>query len=110
MKGYWNKPEESAACLRKDASGRIWFYTGDIARIDEDGYSYIVQRKKDMIIVDGYNVPVGRRIGALRAPGGAAGRGDRIPDAYHGEIVKACIALAGWRRPPTRSSPTAARG
>ena len=56
MKGYWNKPEESAQVLRADADGRIWFHTGDVARMDEDGYTSIVQRKKDMIIVDGYNV------------------------------------------------------
>ena len=56
MKGYWNKPEESAHVLRADADGRIWFHTGDIAPMDEDGYTSIVQRKKDMIIVDGFNV------------------------------------------------------
>ena len=56
MKGYWNKPEESAPCCGTDADGRIWFHTGDIARMDEDGYTSIVQRKKDMIIVDGFNV------------------------------------------------------
>ena len=56
MKGYWNKPEESAQVLRADADGRVWFHTGDVAIIDEDGYTSIVQRKKDMIIVDGFNV------------------------------------------------------
>ena len=56
MKGYWNRPEESADVLRRDGDGRIWFHTGDIATMDEDGYTSIVQRKKDMIIVDGFNV------------------------------------------------------
>ena len=56
MKGYWNKPDESAGALRTDADGRVWFHTGDIARVDEDGFTSIVQRKKDMIIVDGFNV------------------------------------------------------
>jgi long-chain acyl-CoA synthetase len=51
MKGYFNKPEETEAVLRKG-----WLYTGDMARIDEDGYIYIVDRKKDLIIVDGMNV------------------------------------------------------
>src|SRR5262249_58672008 len=56
MKGYWNKPEESANVLRRDADGRTWFHTGDVARMDEEGYTSIVQRKKDLIIVDGFNV------------------------------------------------------
>ena len=51
MKGYWNKSEETAIALRDG-----WLYTGDIARMDEDGFFYIVQRKKDMIIVSGFNV------------------------------------------------------
>ena len=63
--------------------------------MDEDGYTSIVQRKKDMIIVDGFNVyPSEVEIGALRAPGRAAGGGrSACPTAYHGEIVKACVAL-----------------
>ena len=94
MKGYWNKPEETAHALRADAAGRIWFYTGDIASVDEDGYLSIVQRKKDMIIVDGYNVypsDVESVLYTHDAVRLAAVIG--IPDAYHGEIVKACIAL-----------------
>ena len=94
MKGYWNKPEETANALRADAAGRIWFYTGDIASVDEDGYLSIVQRKKDMIIVDGYNVypsDVESVLYTHDAVRLAAVIG--IPDAYHGEIVKACIAL-----------------
>ncbi|MBW2669303.1 MAG: long-chain fatty acid--CoA ligase [Deltaproteobacteria bacterium] len=51
MKGYWNKPEETANTL-KDG----WLYTGDIAKMDEEGYFYIVDRKKDMVISGGYNV------------------------------------------------------
>ena len=51
MLGYWNKPEETAQVL-KDG----WLYTGDIGRFDEDGYLYIVDRKKDMLIYKGYNV------------------------------------------------------
>src|SRR4029078_519587 len=70
MKGYWNKPEESAQVLRTHADSRIWFHTGDIARMDEDGYTSIVQRKKDMIIVDGYNVYPSDVESALSAPHG----------------------------------------
>ena len=51
MKGYWNRPEETAETLRDG-----WLHTGDIAQMDEDGYFYIVDRKKDMIISSGYNV------------------------------------------------------
>ncbi len=50
-KGYLNKPEETAGLLRDG-----WCYTGDIATMDQDGYFYIVDRKKDMIITGGYNV------------------------------------------------------
>jgi len=51
MKGYWNQPDATAQAIRDG-----WFHTGDIARIDEDGYFFIVDRKKDMIIRGGYNV------------------------------------------------------
>ncbi|MCL6634234.1 MAG: long-chain fatty acid--CoA ligase [Peptococcaceae bacterium] len=51
MKGYWNRPEETANALRGG-----WLYTGDVARMDEEGYIYIVGRKKDMIISGGFNV------------------------------------------------------
>ncbi len=51
MRGYWNKPEETAQVL-KDG----WLYTGDIGKYDEDGYVFIVDRKKDMLIYKGYNV------------------------------------------------------
>jgi long-chain acyl-CoA synthetase len=94
MKGYWNKPEESAAALRRDADGRVWFHTGDIARMDEDGYTSIVQRKKDLIIVDGYNVYPSEVESVLYAhPAVRLAAVIGVPDAYHGEIVKACIAL-----------------
>ena len=51
MQGYWNRPDETADVL-KDG----WLYTGDIAEIDDEGYFKIVDRKKDMIIVGGFNV------------------------------------------------------
>ncbi len=51
MKGYWNRPEETAAALKEG-----WFYTGDIGVMSEDGHFRIVDRKKDMILVSGFNV------------------------------------------------------
>ena len=51
MKGYWRRPDATAEAVR---SG--WFHTGDLARVDEDGYFFIVDRKKDMVIRGGYNV------------------------------------------------------
>ncbi|MBR4741763.1 MAG: AMP-binding protein, partial [Desulfovibrio sp.] len=51
MKGYLNNPDETASALRNE-----WLYTGDIAIMDEDGFFYIVDRKKDMVIVGGFNV------------------------------------------------------
>jgi len=92
MKGYWNRPDETADALRRHDDGRIWFHTGDVATMDEDGYTYIVQRKKDMIIVDGFNVYPSEVEGVLYTHAGvrmAAVIG--VPDAYHGEVVKACV-------------------
>ncbi len=56
MSGYHGMPTETANALRSDAQGRKWLYTGDIARMDEDGYFYIVDRKKDMALIGGFNV------------------------------------------------------
>ena len=52
MKGYWHKPEATAEAISADG----WFRTGDMGRVDEDGYFFIVDRKKDLIIRGGYNV------------------------------------------------------
>lgn len=87
MAGYWQMPTETANCLRDD-----WLYTGDIARMDEDGYFYIEDRKKDMIIAGGFNI-YPREVEEVLAEHPAvlevavAG----IPDARRGETVKAWI-------------------
>jgi long-chain acyl-CoA synthetase len=52
MKGYWNRPDATEAVMTEDG----WFHTGDMAKMDEDGYFFIVDRKKDLIIRGGYNV------------------------------------------------------
>lgn len=94
MKGYWNRPDETAITLRADAEGRTWLYTGDVARMDEDGYTYIVQRKKDMIIVSGFNVYPSEVEGVLYThPAVIEAAVIGVPDAYRGEAVKACVVL-----------------
>ncbi len=89
MRGYWNQPEETAAALRDG-----WLHTGDIARMDEDGYLYIVERKKDLIIASGFNVyprEVEEVLYLHPAVQEAAAIG--VPDAYRGETVKAFVVL-----------------
>ncbi|MEP6707742.1 MAG: long-chain fatty acid--CoA ligase [Pyrinomonadaceae bacterium] len=94
MKGYWNRPDETAIALRTDTDGRRWLYTGDVARMDEDGYSYIVQRKKDMIIVSGFNVYPSEVEGVLYThPAVIEAAVIGVPDAYRGEAVKAFVVL-----------------
>jgi long-chain acyl-CoA synthetase len=95
MLGYWNQPEETARALRPDPNGGgPWFYTGDIARMDEDGYFYIVQRKKDMIIVSGFNVYPSEVEEVLYSHPAVMEAGViGINDEYRGERVKAFVAL-----------------
>jgi len=96
MKGYWNKPEETANQL-KDG----WLLTGDIGRVDEDGYLYIVDRKKDMIIVSGFKVYPRELEDVLfehEAVENAAIIGIPDPDIPGSEKVKAYIVLKdGYR-------------
>jgi long-chain acyl-CoA synthetase len=90
MKGYWNRPEATATAI--DAEG--WFHTGDLARVDADGYFFIVGRSKDMIIRGGYNVyprEIEEVLHEHPAVREAAVVG--IPDAMLGEEVGAAVAL-----------------
>jgi long-chain acyl-CoA synthetase len=94
MKGYWNRPDESARVLRADENGKIWFHTGDIGVMDADGFTSIVQRKKDMIIVDGFNVYPSEVEAILYThPAVRLAAVIGVPDAYHGETVRACVAF-----------------
>jgi long-chain acyl-CoA synthetase len=94
MKGYWNHSSETSEALRRDSDGRVWFHTGDVARIDEDGFTTIVQRKKDMIIVDGFNVYPSEVESVLyQHPAVRLAAVIGVPHPYHGEVVKACLVL-----------------
>ena len=87
MLGYWEKPEETAKTL-KDG----WLLTGDIGRVDEDGYFYIVDRKKDMIIAGGYNIYPREVDEVLFAhPKVLEAVTVGIPHEYRGETVKAFV-------------------
>ncbi len=89
MKGYWNRPDETALTLRGG-----WLYSGDIARMDEQGYFYIVDRKKDMILVSGFNV-YPREVEEIlyTHPAILECAVIGIPDSYQGESVKAFVVL-----------------
>jgi len=89
MQGYWNRPEETAQTLRDG-----WLYTGDIAKMDEEGYFYIVDRKKDMVITGGYNV-YPREVDEVlfEHPKVLEAVAAGIPDNYYGEVLKAYIVL-----------------
>jgi long-chain acyl-CoA synthetase len=92
MKGYWNREDETAIALRKDDAGRTWLYTGDIARMDEDGYTTIMQRKKDMVIVGGFNVyPSEVESILFTHPAVMEAAVIGVPHAYYGEVVKAFV-------------------
>src|SRR5690606_36431947 len=89
MKGYWKRPQETEKVL-KDG----WMSTGDIARMDEDGYFYIMDRKKDTIIAGGFNIyprEVEDILYEHEAVQEAAVIG--IKDEYRGETVKAYVVL-----------------
>jgi long-chain acyl-CoA synthetase len=89
MKGYWNQPEATADAMRGG-----WFHSGDLARRDDDGYYFIVDRKKDMINRSGYNVyprEVEEILYAHPAVAEAAVFG--VPDAMCGEEVAALVTL-----------------
>ena len=94
MKGYHNMPTETANALRTMKDGKSWLFTGDIAQMDEDGYFYIVDRKKELIKPGGFQVWPREVEEVLAAHPkimdvGVAG----IPDPYRGETVKAWIVM-----------------
>ena len=105
MQGYWHLPDETASALRNG-----WLYTGDLAVMDEEGYFFIMDRKKDMVIVGGYNV-YPREVDEvlLEHPDVLEGVSVGIPDGVRGEALKAYIVprpgveltkadIVGWCR------------
>ena len=85
--GYYDMPEETEKSIRNG-----WFYTGDIGRMDEEGYLYIVDRKKDMIIAGGYNIyPRDIDEVLFQHPKVLEACAIGVPDPYRGENVKAFI-------------------
>lgn len=89
MEGYLNMPEETAQSLRDG-----WLYTGDIAKVDEEGYTYIVDRKKDMVIAGGYNIfPRDIEEVLYTHPKIKEAAVAGISDPYRGETLKAYVVL-----------------
>jgi long-chain acyl-CoA synthetase len=94
MKGYWNRPQETGEMIQQDQGGTRWLYTGDIATMDDEGYFAIVDRKKDMILVSGFNVyPTDVEQVLYRHPKIMKVSVVGIPDETTGEAVKAFIVL-----------------
>lgn len=89
VSGYWQKPEETASAIR---DGR--FHTGDVAKIDAEGWCYIVDRKKDLINVSGFKVwPRDVEDVLYQHPGVKEAAVVGVPDSYRGETVKAFVSL-----------------
>ena len=94
MRGYFGRPDETDAMIKRDEDGRRWLLTGDVARMDEDGYFFIVDRKKDMILVSGFNVyPTDIEQVIYRHPKVQKVCVVGIPDPTTGEAVKAYVVL-----------------
>jgi long-chain acyl-CoA synthetase len=91
MKGYWGRPDETAKTVSHDG----WLHTGDIAKMDDEGYFYIVDRKKDLIIAGGYNI-VPREVEEILFAHPAIMEAAVVgsPHPKRGETVKAFIVLA----------------
>jgi long-chain acyl-CoA synthetase len=89
FQGYWNRPEDSVSTLRNG-----WLITGDIARMDDDGFFYIVERKKDMIIIGGYKVfPRDIEEELFKYPKIKDATVIGIPHPKMGEVPKAFVVL-----------------
>ena len=98
MRGYWKKPAETAAAMTADG----FFRTGDVGFMDEDGFVFIVDRTKDMLLVGGYNVyPRTIEEAIYKHPSVEEVSVIGVPDAYRGEIPKAFVKLKAGSSPLT---------
>ena len=98
MKGYWKQPEATAAAMTADG----FFRTGDVGYMDEDGYVYIVDRTKDMLLVSGFNVyPRNIEEAIYQHPSVEEVSVIGVPDAYRGESPKAFVKLKAGAPPLT---------
>jgi long-chain acyl-CoA synthetase len=102
MAEYWNNPDETAEALRVRDDGRTWLHTGDLAYMDQDGYVFLVDRKKDMLKTSGFQVwpreieeVISTHPSVLEV--GVAG----IPDAVKGEVAKAWVVTKSDAPEPT---------
>ncbi len=102
MQGYWKNPQETAGVLRVHGEGDPWLHTGDLGYMDEDGYIFIVDRKKDVIKPSGFQVwpreveeVISSHPAVLEV--GVAG----VPDDYQGEAVKAWVVLRSGQQVTT---------
>jgi long-chain acyl-CoA synthetase len=94
MRGYWNNPEETAIMRRVGPDGREWIYSADLGYMDEDGYIFIVDRKKDLIKPGGMQVWPREIEEVLQGHPAVAEVGVRgFPDEFKGEIAVAFIVL-----------------
>ncbi|MGC2199025.1 MAG: AMP-binding protein, partial [Stellaceae bacterium] len=98
MKGYWKNREATAAAMTRDG----FFRTGDVGFVDEDGYLFIVNRTKDMLLVGGYNVyPRNIEEAIYQHPSVEEASVIGVPDAYRGETPKAFVKLKAGAPPLT---------
>jgi long-chain acyl-CoA synthetase len=94
MKGYWRNPKETAEIIFKDADGVVWLRTGDLAYLDEQGYVFLVDRKKDLIKANGMQVWPRELEEAITTYPGVMEVGVRgFPDPAHGEIAVAFVVM-----------------
>ena len=96
MKGYWKKPAETAASMTADG----YFRTGDVGYMDADGYVYIVDRTKDMLLCGGFNVyPRNIEEAIYPHPSVEEASVIGVPDGYRGETPKAFVKLKAGAAP-----------
>lgn len=104
MKGYLKNPEETEKTLRLHRDGLVWLHTGDLGKMDEEGFVYFIQRIKRMIVTSGYSVYPSQLEEVIR---GFAPVRDccvvGVPDSYRGQRIRACVILKDPAQEPERA-------